>query len=291
MAEGRSLLAVLAGTAALCSISSPSFAQDVLLALEPTSRWTIDYGEESCALRRTFASGSISADLEILQQAPGPYFRVAVMSTTLGLSATNARVRFEPDGRAQVPSYLETVRSGGRSSVAFTDSLQTNAMGQPYPFVGWSDDGRDRREASITALTIEDGFDRDVRLAVGEMHAPMTALRLCMRDLFGSWGVDLDAHETLTSPLRGRNLDLITRRIRRLLPPEFFRSESDMPAVVRTVIGPNGRVARCVVHLAEWEQSLSEKICDLVTREARFDPARDKGRKPIFSYQSILLER
>lgn len=261
------------------------------LVLEPTSRWEINYGETSCALRRTFGSNGSSAELEILQQAPGAYFRVTVTSGTLRLSNARASVRFEPDGRAQVPAYLVSGELAERSSLAFTDSLQQNVLGSSQPFIDWWDQTRDQREKSITSLSIEDGFDRNITLATGEMHEPMVALRTCMRDLYGSWGVDLEAHQNLTEELRPQNAAQVTRQVRGLVPDNFFHDDSDVPAVVRTVVGPDGRVKRCHVDLADWPEPVSTEICDLVIREARFLPARDATRKPTTSYQAILIER
>lgn len=271
-------------------VASTAAAQDALV-LEPSGDWTLDYAEDSCALRRTFAQDGVGADLEILQQAPGAYFRVTVTSATLGLSRAKAKVRFEPDSRPQVPAYLVSEQLGERQSVEFTDSLQQNVFGASQPFVGWRDSTRDQREKSITALSIEEGFDRNIALATGEMHEPMEALRVCMSDLYGSWGVDLEAHENLAEPLRPQNGAQIARQVRHLVPDDFLRTDADLPAVVRTVVGPDGRVKRCHVALADWPEQVSAEICDLVTREARFFPARDRTRKPIASYQAILIER
>jgi hypothetical protein len=290
---GRCGAAIQAGAlSAACLVPAPSSAagEDTLL-LEPTSRWEIDYAAESCALRRTFARDGVTADLEILQQAPGPYFRVTVTSATLGPSRAEAKVRFEPDSRPQVPAYLVAEQLGERHSVEFTDSLQQNVLGSSRPFVGWRESTRDQREKSITALSIEEGFDRNVALATGEMHEPMEALRVCMSDLYGSWGVDLEAHENLAEPLRAQNGAQIARQVRHLVPDVYLRTDTDLPAVARAVVGSDGRVKRCHVDLADWPEQVSAGICDLVTREARFLPARDRNGRPIASYQAILIER
>jgi hypothetical protein len=287
--RAKTLLA--ACSAAQCLIPECASAADGSLLLEPTSGWAIDYGETSCALRRAFAADGTSAELEILQQAPGAYFRVTVTSGALRLSETSASVRFEPDDRPQIPAYLVPGESVDRRSLAFTDSLQQNVLGSAQPAIGWWDETRDQREKSITSLSIEDGFDRDITLATGEMHEPMVALRTCMRDLYGSWGVDLEAHVSLSEELRPQNAAQVIRQVRHLVPAAFFRSDSNVPAVVRTVVGPDGRVTRCHVDFGEWPESLSAEICDVVTREARFSPARDGTRRRITSYQAILIDR
>jgi hypothetical protein len=266
-------------------------ADDSPLRLEPASPWAIDYGEESCALRRTFAVGASSADLEIMQQAPGGYFRVTVTTETFGLANSEAQVRFEPDNREQVPSYLVSRRDGARASIAFTDSLKKNMMGQPQGYLNWNDLERDQRESAIISLSIEGGFDRDLTLATGEMHVPMEALRTCMVDLYASWGVDLEALETRSTGARAQNGAAIIHNVSRLIPRAFFSSDSEMPAIVRTVVGEDGRVKRCRVHFPEWDQPLSDRLCDLVTREARYEPARDRRGHAIRSYDTILIER
>jgi hypothetical protein len=277
--------------AAFCLIPESASAADGSLVLTPTSGWEVDYGETSCALHRTFGADGTSARLEILQQAPGAYFRVTVTSSVLGLSDVGAKVRFEPDNRPQTPAYLASAELADERSLAFTDSLQQNVVGSSQPVIDWRDETRDQREASITSLSIEGGFDRNITLATGEMHEPMAALRTCMRDLYGSWGVDLAAHESLTEELRPQNAAQVIRQVRGLVPAAFFRGDSEVPAVVRTVVGPDGRVKRCHVDLAEWPEPVSTEICGVVMREARFSPARDGTRRRITSYQAIVIDR
>ena len=284
LATGLSVLFCFLTTSARAENDGP-------LRLEPKSPWEIDYGEESCALRRTFGTDAASAHLEILQQAPGAYYRVTVTSGTLDLSDSEARVRFEPDNRRQIPAYLAPAHPAEGVAIAFTDSLQKNVLGSSQPFIDWRREDRDQREAAVASLSIDDGFTRNLTLATGEMHAPMEALRDCMNNLYASWGVDLGAHESLTSELQAQNAAQIARQVKSFIPRAFFREDSEMPAVVRVIVGPDGRVHRCRVHFSEWDEPVSQQICDVVTREARFFPARDRTRKPINSHYVIVIER
>ena len=160
-----------------CFLTTSARAEkDVPLRLEPKSPWEIDFGEESCALRRTFGTDAASAHLEILQQAPGAYFRVTVTSGTLDLLDSEARVRFEPD-------YLAPAHLAEGVAIAFTDSLQKNVLGSSQPFIDWRREDRDQREAAVASLSIDDGFTRNLTLVTGEMHAPMEALRDCVNNL------------------------------------------------------------------------------------------------------------
>jgi hypothetical protein len=281
-------------TAALCaalSLSSTATiaADEGALRLEPSTPWAIDYGDESCALRRTFASDAATVDLQIMQQAPGPYFRVSVSSDTMGLSDRAARVRFEPDDRAETPGYLLSGNVGERAAIAFTDSLQRNVLGSSRPYINWTDEERDQRENAVVALSIEGGFARDVTLGLGSMHGPMEALRTCMSDLYGSWGVDLQAHRTLLRPVRRTNGEEVADRVRRVLTVNSGRGRSALPVIVRVVVGSDGRVKRCRVHFAPWDDGLSTEICEVIAQRARYAAARDSASKPIVSYDTIEL--
>ncbi|MBO9517130.1 MAG: hypothetical protein J7493_03600 [Porphyrobacter sp.] len=283
------LNAGVTGALALSLLADPVTAKNLPVVLEPASRWQIDYADEGCALRRPFESDGTRATLEILQQAPGAYFRVTVTSGTLGLSGQSAKVRFEPDDSFQVPSFLLSGSVGDEVAIAFTDSLQENVGGQPNVYIDWTDEERDRREGNVVALSTRDAFDRDVSLSTGPMHQPMQALRSCMKDLYATWGVDLDAHRTLSHPATLRNGSRIAERIRYRLMENSTRTSTGVPPVLRVIVGLDGRVTRCRIHFATWDAALSEEICGTVTRESRYDPAKDKAGNPIVSYDTILF--
>lgn len=269
-------------------LATPSFAQESPLTLNPASAWQVDYGEESCALRRSFGSDGAGVDLEILQEAPGPYFQVTVTAHSIALTGSDARARFEPDNRAQVPQYVRASAVGDVAVLTFTDSVQRNVAGDSRPYIGWTDQRRNERERSITALAIEDAFARDLVLQTGEMHAPMEALRTCILDLYGSWGVDLEAHRALWQPVRNQSAGQLIPLLVRMVSQKL-RSRPSVPPVIRVVVGADGRLTRCRVHFTEADEELSRQMCDTVARVSRYEPAQISGRKRIVSYDTIVL--
>lgn len=281
---------IAASISATLLYSTPSFAQENIAHLEPSSNWQVDYGEESCSLRRTFGSENASVHLEIMQQVPGAYFQVTIASTSYDISGSDALFRFEPDETPLVPHYLRLGATGDLAVLRYTDSLQRNVPDQPAAPIDWTDEERNERERLITALAIDHGFQRDMILQTGEMHAPMEALRACMSDLYGSWGVNLEAHATLSRPVQQKHAEQVLQRLLRMAPPDVFSAPSSLPPVIRLIVGADGRVARCRVHFAPWDEGLSEKVCETVTRHSRYDPALDAAGQPIVSYDALVLQ-
>jgi len=249
---------VVAIALATTFIGGPASAQHERLTLQPASQWQIDYSEESCVLRRSFVSEAAEARLELMQQAPGAYFRVMVTSGTLDLGGANAMVQFDPDDMLQEPAYPVAEALSGSTTFSFTDSLKGNVRNQTMPYIDWTDETRNARERAITSLSIRGGFDRDVVLTVGEMHRPMEALRACMADLYGSWGVDLEAQQNVYRPARDQRWDRTQNAVIAALPFEFSRRVPDIPPVARLIIGADGRVKRCRVHFAPWDEDFSQ---------------------------------
>jgi len=90
--------------------------------MAPASPWSIDYAQDSCALRRSFAAGSNQMFLELRQFGPSASFEVTVASSTFRPSSS-VRTRFEPDDAFFVPHDGVLVSGGNLNAVRYTDDF------------------------------------------------------------------------------------------------------------------------------------------------------------------------
>jgi len=276
-------LAAAAIVISMGGVSTPlTAAQGEQLKLDPSSQWNIDYRDEECALRRNFAVEGKSATLQIMQQAPGPYFRVSLATASFGAGKGKIRVAFQPDPVLEVPDYLSVGQNGAARAVNFTDSLAANLRSNARPYIGWSEAERAAREGEIQGLTVRNGFDRDLFFQTGEMHAPMEALRSCMTNLYAGWGVDLKVQEKLSRGVRVTDVREARRLILKILPPKVLQKV----AIFRIVVGVDGKPTRCRAHLIDAFPETAEKICGVFMNSVKFDPALDASGRPVTSYST-----
>lgn len=261
-------------------------ANDKPLLLQPSGAWSIDYGADGCTLSRTFEAPGKTARLNILQQAPGAYFRVSIDSEDFAVTSFATKVAFLPDSLPQTPAYLNVGSLGSTGSVNFTDSVQVNVPDQPQAYIAWTDEERDTRERSVFALSVSGGFSQDIELATGSMHEPMKALRSCVQDLYGSWGVDLKGQETLSRALRMTNDAAINRRLFRIFTDEMFRERSPLPPVFRVVVDEAGKPLSCRVSFLARHEDVADRACQVIMEQAKYSPALDAEGEPIVSYDT-----
>ncbi|PLK26267.1 energy transducer TonB [Novosphingobium sp. TH158] len=63
-------------------------------------------------------------------------------------------------------------------------------------------------------------------------------------------------------------------------PAEALREEVSGVARFRLIVGTDGRVTQCEIMATSGSAALDATTCNLVTRRARFDPARDEAGNP-----------
>ncbi len=274
---------------ALALTFAPLQAQDDALRFEPAGDWVIQQADESCVLGRNFSSSDQVAGIRIERQAPGPYFRISVLSPGFEKANPAIRVRFTPDRYAEVPDFLGHGTTGEYFVLTFTDSTFPNMRGQVRPFIDWSTDEERLREQSITGLEIPQGLNEPVFLATGEMYAPMQALRDCVDALYASWGVDLSALDDSSLPAGADNARELTGLLLRELPQEIRRTLPEQLSVARVIFNPDGHVTRCRITITEWGPDLIARLCAVITEHAQFRSPRNAQGERIAGYSTIFF--
>ena len=87
---------LMLAAAAACSTPGPAWAADPP-ELAPSSNWTLDYAEDSCALRRMFGQDKNQAYLELRRFEPGMGLQVTFASNRMRIeNPASFSFRFEP---------------------------------------------------------------------------------------------------------------------------------------------------------------------------------------------------
>jgi TonB family protein len=285
---------IVAVAAGLATASAAVDRPEEVLRLAPSSNWVVDYDADSCALRRAFDSADDKVTLEFRQYAPGDMLQVIVASNYLETEGGRLRVKFEPDDRLlERPHAIVGTFGEGIEGLFYQDSLRANAEkdpdGEPAP---WSADDRDAREEAISGLLVTDGFERDVMLQTGAMHRPMVAMRACIDELLTHWGIDVEAHRTLSRPVTPKLMHRWVRRVQEQYPVQMLHQRRGGYIHIRLMIAADGKPTSCNVQIEASHPAFQQAACDTLMRHAQFDPALDAAGQPIASYfiTSILYQ-
>ena len=287
------LLPAVAALMTVAGLSEPAVAKDPLV-LEPSSRWEVDYAEDSCALRRQFGEGDQLTQLEMRRYQPGAQLETTVASKVnmprksmnLALSENFVRIRLGNEGE-WIERYAMTAEFGDDfQGVIFQHSLSGASPVLDDERKGWTGSHIETLAtleatagAGADSLTVSGAFKDDVTLEAGPFKAPLAALNSCIDDLLAHWGLDVAAHKT-----RARSAGPINLAGRFIVEPPAKRMGRWGPARVRLAISETGEVTECHVQLPPGESPSEEIACARIRDEFAFESALDNDGQPMKSY-------
>ena len=273
-------------TAAWALIASPASAQVSAepLVMTPSSSWIADYSEDNCALRRTFAAGDDNAVLQLRQYAPGDRFEVSVASETLARGREDPEVRFEPDDHWYIVRGALPISDAELRGIQYTDSLKLNVEKAE---LRWTEPDREAREKTITSLTVNRAFERDIALRTGAMRRPMEALRTCTDAMLVRWGLDPAVQRTLSRGVVPLEMASWVRKIQDYYPAT--RVDRSGRVHVRMTVGPDGMPVSCAVRTGEADLAFERAACSTMMDYSRFQPALDASGAPVASYFTTTI--
>jgi hypothetical protein len=281
------------------TLGTPAAAQDALV-LEPSGDWTLDYAEDSCALRRTFGGGESPAWLEIMQLMPGTTYRITVSSSGLPMSRRRAPgVRFLPDGEESTYDLAAYGDYGeGFEGVAFYATILPEAgegVAEPEFIPKGDGDAQPAaiskgaggaggvvlaREATATAIEVRRAFDPPVALHFGSLRRPMEAMRACMDDLKAQWDVGVAERQPVSEPVP-RNMARWARKIQSFFPRGLVQFNGPSRIRVRIIVGSDGKPEKCRVVEPVVNVEYDRRTCGIVLEEAEYEPARNAAGEPV----------
>lgn len=270
-------------------LAHPAAARDPFM-LEPSSPWEIDYAADSCALRRTFGEGQQQTQLEMRRFAPGLSLQTTVASK-IRMTTRSIRFRFGDEGEwtnLENPLFAELDDDLG--GVIIRHSLFEPPLDEDAEPEEWRqfyiDNDVPAMEAAAAAslenLTVMRAFKDDLTLRTGSLKAPIVALNQCIDDLMTHWGIDVEAHKTLTRSAHPVDSAWAAGMVR--YPPKMILQRAPGLVNVRLAIDETGRATECHIQMTLSDPEFEESSCADIQRTFEFEPALDKDGKPMKSY-------
>lgn len=266
-----------------------------VVVLTPASPWNVNYADDSCRLARTFADGDGQAVFYIDQFEPGPMMNVLVAGKSFtGYAGAKVSVRFGPSGAERAIDHVVDANFGKIGPAIIVNRMRL--VEEPSTSATSSDASATDRSALVEAtiatpeqahaiswFEVQRGSRSPIRFALGPMRQPMAALHACTDELLTHWGIDVAAHRTLGKRVTPRG------------NPGSWVSSKDYPGLLlergvqgiiqfRLLIDADGKVSSCHIQQSTRPAEFDKKVCDIMTKRARFDPALDAQGRPIKSY-------
>lgn len=289
MIYNRLLALVVAGLA--FPILQSSEAQAAPLELEPSSKWELDYAEDSCALRRMFGTGDKRAQIEIRKFQPGDVMQVVIASNISRTRKRAFRYRFVP-GEDWSTNDGKLFMTFGKD---FAGSIFTSSI------VSWADESEPAKyELSppeyrakyisselaaadkIAGFEIEKLFNSSILLKTGSLRAPLEAMNACLDELVSHWGIDVEAHKTLKRAPQPIEIEKVGRMVD--YPPKMLIKNMPGYVNVRLDVDERGLVTNCHIQMPLSDPEFEESSCADIQHALEFEPALDKDGNPIASY-------
>lgn len=289
--------------ASLVLLGAASTAAAKPLVLEPTSAWTVDYGEEKCSLLRDFGPLDKGLGLRIDSYGSPSSFQVSVIGDRvprpqLKIPVTQIGFAFSADKelRKDVPALTGTI--GDYRFVQFGMAFRPvdAAEAERVPVRKLDDSTLAERavprlpdpefEASVNSLLFELRRGQELQLNTGPMAPALKALRTCVEDLQKSWGLDpaeqksvtrlaFPAAEAVKEVMDDFPRDMAFRGINGFVP-------------LRVIVEPSGAGTECVVQLADAPEEFRKTACANIGTQ--FNPALGADGQPVRSvYQTSVV--
>jgi hypothetical protein len=221
----------------------------------PPHRWIVDYSRTACTLaRRLGDEGSpIVAFNASLGSEPG---ELLVVNSGSALQASlHGEVQVRLDDAPPLTVRARREARNGRPVWRLTP--------MPADFLD--------RVAGARRLSVSRGDQALFALDLPNPRAAIAELTRCNDDLLQTWGVDVAARRALGRKARMRDVGWTVQ----IMP------ERDTFVVFVADISERGRPVACRIVVSSLNERMDRAVCDLLQREARFNPALDAQGHPV----------
>lgn len=280
----------------------------------PATSWAADYGDDYCRLARDFSNGNQTIALALERVQPTTLVKLMLVGDSIRLyrSATSIGYNYLPSGDSRQGVPVRSKATDGRQLLIFDGvnigpdlaALFSGGFGGPGAGPGGGDasgapafePGTPLYNAEIEAgfasgiqgIMLTAGTVNPVRLETGPMKAVIEALQACTYDLLSHWGLDGEKHRTISRevvPQSGTTLPQGTVGFQ-----DFAKLSGGMNQI-RLMIDASGNPTDCKIHSPSLGDATNKKICDHLTKNAKFSPALDGSGQPMASYwiQSVFF--
>lgn len=277
----------LAATALAAVPAMPAAAEE----LDPSSDWSLDYADDSCALRRSFGEGEGRVWLEIRQLAPSTAARVTVAAADFTKSRRKAALdrapilRFLPAGTA--------VQYGLQAFGEYGDGLQALAVyaliippspnGDPAAPPRLVVNGRTYlgHSSRSDAIELSGAFERDVVLKTGDLQKPFDAMNACLDDLGRHWDLASAQGVALSQTPLPRNQVNWAEPIMERFPRDLLRFADEVTIRARVIVSADGKAEQCRIIEPVVDADYEQRTCGVILADGEYEPARDVAGQPV----------
>lgn len=138
--------------------------------------------------------------------------------------------------------------------------------------------------ASVESLRFSGVFVTNIALKTGPMVSAVKALDDCIENLHTHWGIDTEAHKTLTRPAIFIGYADFVQKMLKSYPMSMAMRGQQAVAPVRVHISAEGQPTACFPLSAGANLAFNQTVCDVFMNHAKFTPALDAAGKPMASF-------
>lgn len=264
------------------------------VSLAPSSKWIMEYEDDSCRLLRTFGENDQMLVLTMSRYGPGESFNIIVAGNRLKLGNLNRpiQLRFGDYERYVEKEFFSgslgdrkaMIGKGGLRIAPPTDE-EKKLLEKWKPGEGafkLSPISKDRYAAAkFLEITRKRRFS--FILQTGALDKPFAAMDACIDQLLTGWGIDVEKHKTLS------------REVKPIGDPGQWIQSRDypskmvnrgQPAIVqfRLSVDAEGKTTDCYIQKTTRPKDFDDAVCKRFARKSKFEPALDADGNPIASY-------
>ncbi len=283
--------------------ATPVQAQDIR-TYSPDSTWVVDYGEDYCRLIRDFSDGEDTVSLLLERTHPSNTLRIVVVGDSLRVfrGANSIGFRFLPGGSDRMAPRAVGELGDGQQYINLGNQMvgefEIPGPGDPPPLPGapYSRESDAEKAAQIDGIHLDQGLTDPARIMTGSLSGPVVALQACTDDMLTYWGLDAEAHQTLSrSVLPGNGTIEMGDNGFPVNPSAGWIAQGTVgfgdfallngaTNEVRVMVNAAGEATDCAVHFPTLDESTNESICEQVLENSEFQPALDAEGNAIDSY-------
>ena len=267
--------------------------QPIDRVLAAADSWVVDYADDHCSLIRRFGPSDAPVLFRMRQFGPDQYAEFTIMGEDLDFELDEpVDARFVPTVLLRTNDRAYKIRFPNGDGILFDASFHirdANGDGdskQDSP----SDAERKAAAAAIKQFELRGVLKEPIALSTGAMDEPISALRMCIDDLYRSWGVDLAALEGASRRARAIDKERWARKLLFSYPESALLRGLSGSVPLTLVINEEGRVEHCIAQLPYKDETLEEAACRGMIRYSRFDPALDSSGQPIKDHVKFQIE-
>ena len=290
----RSLIACVAVAPLFIAASQP-------VRLQPTSRWVLDYAEDSCRLIRTFGDGKGTVKLLLESDAPGQMDMLAIGKPLDGF-IEEVPARFLPVQGKPMKGRVAKAETGEPAILWSTvfllpdelaaamekrwDERKANRGVRPPPLSLAEEAMRESQRRDFAAkaneLEIEARRGHPVILETGSLGQAIKMFDQCSRDSLRDWGVNPDVEDKIVRPVWAP--DASKWFSSNDYPRDMVVRGEESEVKVRLLVDASGRVTKCTSLSHFKAPEFNQVVCDKFMKRAKFEPAELADGTKVASY-------